>query len=899
MSTPVNPDGIPGANLNPDGIVEAATAIRKVATTIDTKTSEIDTDWAGLSTVYSAPESHDVLILMKQVATDGDASSKALSTVADALDKFAEDVRPIKKTLDELRVRAQTFVKDQVNDTDRWIPWDQDLGAVNDNNDIINKVNDQVEALMVAERTCANSIRALYGAQALHAITTENDPLGYGFDDLSGAKELPWGTPTDHLEGCVGQTATFVFKDFLWEGVIVGGAWGTVQGLGTLVLGYNPNDGSWLQPSTYGAAWGQVGHIAAGSFVYGNPVTLTALLVDRGMRASGNKGFLDQATVNFTNDCDQSLIGAGKGMIAWDKWSTDPGTAAGESVFNLGTLLIPGGGEAVAGVKGLGGAAKILGTTGKVLEVLDAGAWAAKGAGALGGATVKGLAHAFEGLDLGKLSSTVPDLRLDDLTNKASDADLPSYKPGSDVPESKFPDENYSGSTGDAGRASDSPSPHSDADPDAPHTGDDPANPHGNGDSGTPHADTTTSLPDSSASTPHDGDATTPHSDHDTGTAHSDTDSATPHTEHDSAPHEGDAHAPHEGDLASGHGHGDSPDGPGTHPTDGMHDASDVIAAENRPEVHQTADPENPGFDTDGHRMLDDRGDGRLHYQLDPEHTFRDVNERLHDSHGFAVDPYTGHRFSYDDLADQGRAATHTMQDPSSWADQVADWSRTREKPQAILNEIRSRAEDMGIDPTGKTPKQIAAEAQKLADKGAFGTEEALLTRDMARDYDTARQSLNLRSETMGESAALDVARGRGDTVVIQGPAGANRLDVVSLGHGPDGYSLHVFEAKGGDSPSLGGRNTAGRSYAQQGSATYLADLVSGRNTDPRLTELVHQWQTDPAYADLVKHLHSDGIPVTYDLVNARTNGKVRISQFGLGETFRLRLGPHGLEVTR
>ncbi|MFY0104193.1 hypothetical protein ABTP95_20380, partial [Acinetobacter baumannii] len=60
-------------------------------------------------------------------------------------------------------------------------------------------------------------------------------------------------------EGCGEATAKFVFKDFLWEGIAVGGVWGTIQGLGTLVLGYNPETGDFFSTDAYGAAWGNLG----------------------------------------------------------------------------------------------------------------------------------------------------------------------------------------------------------------------------------------------------------------------------------------------------------------------------------------------------------------------------------------------------------------------------------------------------------------------------------------------------------------------------------------------------------------------------------------------------------------------------------------------------------------
>jgi hypothetical protein len=48
----------------------------------------------------------------------------------------------------------------------------------------------------------------------------------------------------------------------------------------------------------------------------------------------------------------QSWKDLGKNAVHWDEWKTNPAEAAGQSTFDLATLLIPGGGEAAAAAKG-------------------------------------------------------------------------------------------------------------------------------------------------------------------------------------------------------------------------------------------------------------------------------------------------------------------------------------------------------------------------------------------------------------------------------------------------------------------------------------------------------------------------------------------------------------------
>ena len=70
------------------------------------------------------------------------------------------------------------------------------------------------------------------------------------------------------------------------------------------------------------------------------------------------------------------MMGMGKAFLAWDEWGSDPGTAAGTVVFNIGSFFIPGG----AAVKGgsaaakAGAGARAVGTAAKAEEAAAAAA---------------------------------------------------------------------------------------------------------------------------------------------------------------------------------------------------------------------------------------------------------------------------------------------------------------------------------------------------------------------------------------------------------------------------------------------------------------------------------------------------------------------------------------------
>ncbi|MEZ3162012.1 hypothetical protein AB1K54_15965 [Microbacterium sp. BWT-B31] len=94
--------------------------------------------------------------------------------------------------------------------------WHEDQGAVDRNNELIAAVGAQQVLLWEAARACANKIRALYGAAALRSYQSENDPNGYGLDEIPEGTEMPWGAPVERTEGCGEATFNFVVKDFLW-----------------------------------------------------------------------------------------------------------------------------------------------------------------------------------------------------------------------------------------------------------------------------------------------------------------------------------------------------------------------------------------------------------------------------------------------------------------------------------------------------------------------------------------------------------------------------------------------------------------------------------------------------------------------------------------------------------
>lgn len=451
MPSAIDPDAIPGKDIDPDTIELHAGTVNTISGQVRDHGAAVHTKWQGMAAVYEAPESGTVLDLMQPVNTQSTQVGDNLSVVSQALSGFAEAVRPIKAALDQLRLDAQAFRAEiaggvQVQELNpaytaygtygttaasyqgSWNAygatgstssaepveqyrtvtkeWHEVQEYVDRNNDLIAQVNAQQVLLWEAERDCANTIRALYGADPLRAAQSEDDALGYGIEEIPEGTEMPWGAEVERTEGCGEATATFVFKDFLWEGIAVGGIWGTVQGLGTLVLGYNPETGDFFSGDAYGAAWGNLGNLLFAGMANGG-VLAPIFHADTLMQQFGGDGFLPQEVRDFKAQADEAAINTGKALIAWDKWADDPGTALGESVFNVGTALIPVGGAAVAGVKTASTAASVLSRMARVADFVDPAAWAVNGTMRLGSAGLGSLDNL-----IGRLDTTPVDMNL-------------------------------------------------------------------------------------------------------------------------------------------------------------------------------------------------------------------------------------------------------------------------------------------------------------------------------------------------------------------------------------------------------------------------------------------------------------------------------------------------------
>lgn len=338
----VDPEGIPGNDLDLATVSAAAGTISTGGDSMETVADDIPVQWQGLAAVYEAPESQQVLRVMDPVATDVQTIGTAVRKVAKALDTYASEAAAPKKALDELRVEAAAFVArvqggvpkaespysvhDEPQVDGSWnaygatrpdrpsgptmVPWYEDPVTSSENEQLIRRINEQVVLLETAQADCADAIKKAAGISLKDAFVppTEDDLNAHGVD-------LAW-TRVGTAEGktCGEQFSQGATDEFI----------SSVEGM-THMLGFD-NQGDW--------SWGNLGSTWTGISMLGLAMT--------------PYGWLD-AWGDPKGQSAKTINGLKQGMAAWAGDAADhPAAAAGAGLVGLGLGL---GGPEMLGTK--------------------------------------------------------------------------------------------------------------------------------------------------------------------------------------------------------------------------------------------------------------------------------------------------------------------------------------------------------------------------------------------------------------------------------------------------------------------------------------------------------------------------------------------------------------------
>ena len=405
----INPAGIPTIPGDMDALAGHAAALGGVGSDFAGTGAQVNAIWQGLGGVYDAPEAAQLLAATAPVQTLSASVGHDIGTVATVLSVYAAEVREIKTQLTVLSSQASAFVDENGGSDD----WCTDDAKVERNKSLVEGVNAQLAAFSEAQRRCANAINALYGGPQYTADNGDGQHQpgehGYTADQLNTAARadgvLPWGSVDERDRGLLGDIGAFC-------GGIKDGAVGFVTGLGALI-GRDPTTGGWSW-ATAGTAWQGLGTFALAVGVYAVP---GGMQLDQ---AIGIPGF-DRGAMGDT------LLTAGKSIIAYDEWGNDPARAAGMATFNVVSAIV-GTKGATAGLRTAGTAAQ----GSRVAAVSATGTAMVRTSEAIGRMpTVSELA--------GRATARLPGLHLPNLSNTAHiniphHVDIPTPRTHADVP---------------------------------------------------------------------------------------------------------------------------------------------------------------------------------------------------------------------------------------------------------------------------------------------------------------------------------------------------------------------------------------------------------------------------------------------------------------------------------
>lgn len=326
----IDPELIPGANLDPDAVDDAARSLRADALAVRDAGVDVAGAWHGLRADYQAPEADRLLSAMDPVRSETSSLGDDLDQVATALGRFAQDLRAIKSAFDVVRADAWAFHALIATNPE----WEFDPELVAQNTTLLGRVNSVQVQLWDAERECANAIRAIDCLAPWNAGVSDGpaDPNAFGLTEIPTETAMPWGAPVEQKEHCPASAVTSV-RSAVWDGFAKDVVGEGFLGLGGLI----GLDEHGFSAETFTATWGGMG-----ALIGRDPAS--------GQWSWGTAG--------------DAWLETGKSLVAWDMWEEDParafGTAAGNILLTVATL---GTGAAIKGVATAGRTGQVLSAT--------------------------------------------------------------------------------------------------------------------------------------------------------------------------------------------------------------------------------------------------------------------------------------------------------------------------------------------------------------------------------------------------------------------------------------------------------------------------------------------------------------------------------------------------------
>lgn len=473
----INPDNIPGTDIDPSGIDAVAARIVAVTKNLEVGAGGVLGAWRGLGASYTAPESPTLIGALETIEPAVGEIAGVLEKTASILQTFAETAAPIRDRLVNLKAQAMAFVRearagytvewwhsdhpafdygligflttDFVDMGPKWIPWNQYTDAVKRNYELFTLVNEQVAALDRARVEAVNAINALNTTVCVAPeVAIDAEALN------QEGVDLPWGSATRGDRTWYESLGDGVENAFIL----------LLDGVGALLAidtSEEAPEDALFQWDLFGQAWSGLAQ-GVGAVVY-SPVSAATLLWGEDWPP-----WMQEAA-----EWDSQLLGGmWEGFVGTpEQWERDPWYAGGQLGFNAGSALL--GGGVSAALKG-GSLAARLGAF--VDNLVPGGRWLVQGVDNV----THDLAASTRGLAAGLAERWGPLLAddrgslawLDDVV-RGVEQDIPSARPDVDMPTARPDGDGDSHNTGTENGAADSGAPGSGRTGDETSPGDD------------------------------------------------------------------------------------------------------------------------------------------------------------------------------------------------------------------------------------------------------------------------------------------------------------------------------------------------------------------------------------------------------------------------------------------
>ncbi|MEU6553165.1 hypothetical protein ABZ915_23195 [Streptomyces sp. NPDC046915] len=351
----ISPSGIPQFTGDFDQLDKDVSALRGDAIGIRNSGMDVHSRFQMLEAYYTAPEADELFATTQPVMDRSDTFATKLETVADALDTYSVEARPLAKKLAQLKADAFAFVDSVDGDDD----WTEDEDKVHRHQELLDGVTSAQAAFQDAERRAATKISAIVGGPEFvtddgsHTVNKKKVMYGYDLGVLEKAKELPWGTAEEQTyEAWSLDWFGHGAKSFVWDGLYKDNIKGGLDGLYTLFGGHGSK--------AAGDAWSGLKDIVGGIGLY--TMTPYDKLMDWAfgpVKDSPDEVRQKKAAKEFA-----------KSLVAWDMWSENPARASATVLFN-GLTLGAGPLGAASKASEAGAVAKTAGIAAKVGDFID------------------------------------------------------------------------------------------------------------------------------------------------------------------------------------------------------------------------------------------------------------------------------------------------------------------------------------------------------------------------------------------------------------------------------------------------------------------------------------------------------------------------------------------------